>query len=822
MDFMIKPFRFGGILPFALLLVAMPAAARSQQPTTQQVEKILQSRPELAGKVRAKIATSGLTPEQIRARLQAAGYPPSLLDQYMGAETPNAVAPGDDVLKAVRFLGLVDSLDVELSRQNAAAEVPIHQELEARTGSDSGLRIFGLDVFRRAGATQFQPDIAGPVNSDYRVGPRDVLALIITGGVENSYTLEVTREGFIIVPQVGQIYVANLTIGQIEEVLLRRLRAVYSGIGRNADASTHFYVTLAKLRVNQVFVIGEVMSPGSYQVSSVGTVLTALYAAGGPTDNGSLRRVEVRRGGRLINTFDAYDYLVRGDASHDVQLQNGDVVFVGVHGPFASIYGEVIHPAVFELKNGETIADLIAMAGGFNAQADRRRILVRRVLPPSERTRAGYDRVVIDIASNQMDGKGPAFKLERGDQVEVFSIADRVRNEVSVQGNVWAPGVFALAPDMKLSEALRRAGGVRPDAKDVLISRLQTDQTRRELRTSFRDTLGTPVEDIRLQEDDKIRVFGLAEFRPERYVAITGAIRDGGRFPYHEGMTLRDLVHLARGLAEGAFLNRAEIARLPADRSQGAMATQITVPLDSTYVLERGLDGKYHGPPGIQVTGSAPDVVLQPYDNVLILRQPEWELQRVVTIAGEVKFPGNYTLLSKDERLVDLVKRAGGLTRGAYAGGVVFHRSEDRVGRIGVDLERALKDPAARDNMLLAAGDSVFVPEYRAFVRVEGSVNSPLAVAYIPGRDLRYYVDAAGGATYNADLDRAYVRQPNGEVETYNERFLLPDASPRPRPGSVVVVPAQDPSKKADWTVFAGTLAQVVASLATIIIVARR
>lgn len=808
-------------VPTALLVIAA-ATATAQHPTAQQVQQALATRPGLSSLVRSKIGASGLSGDQIRARLSAAGYPSTLLDAYLpGSDTTQTPEAGGDVLAAVRALGLADANELETAQNAGAATAQLAPQAPARTTQVAAQNpIFGLDVFRRS-TSQFEPDLAGPVDASYKVGPRDVLALILTGGVETSYTLEVTREGFIVVPQVGQVYVANLTLGQIEDVLYNRLKAVYSGIGRGSAGSTHYYVTVAKLRTNQVFVIGDVTAPGSYQVSSAGTMLTALYAAGGPNDNGTLRDVQLKRDGKIVDHLDIYDYLIGGNSAGDARLETGDVVFVPVHSARVKISGEVIRPATYELGRAETLRDLIQMAGGFTATAGRRRVLVHRIVPATERSgEGGRDRTVLDISSDQFaSGYGPALPLEDGDEVEVFGIAARVRNHITVDGAVWTPGSQGYVAGMTLSDALKRAGGVKPDVKDVLISRLQSDQTRAELRTSFVDSLGTPANDLALQEDDSLVVFGQRDFRPNRYVAITGAVRDGGKFPWREGLTVRDLVHMAKGLDDGAYLVRAQVARLPEERSSGQLAKTISVPLDSTYLLERGLDGKYYGPPGIAATTSqAPDFVLQPYDNVLILRQPNWQLERTITVQGEVKFPGDYTLESKSERISDVIRQAGGLNPRAYPGAAVFIRPTDGLGRIGVNLSEALTKPDSRDDFVLLPGDTLLIPEYRPTVKVEGAVNSPITLAYVPGWTLTDYVNGAGGATYNGDKDRAFVRQPNGMVEPYRTRFLLlPNHDPRPEAGATVVVPTKDPNDKKDWLAFAGSVAQIAISTAGIL-----
>lgn len=843
-----------------------PAAAAAQRPTPDQAQQMLQNNPALIQQLQQRIATSGMTPDQIRARLRAAGYPENMLDAYLpsgSGTTASAASNGSDIFAAVRQLGIADSLDAALMRcginpdtltlpvttdtgatASAAgdsvrrtyksqllkracgvANTLVAQDSLTQMQRDSGLVLFGVDFFRKA-TNLFDPNAAAAVDANYRLGPGDQLVLILTGDVEASYSLEVTREGFVVIPQVGQITVNNLTLGQLEDILYARLGRVYSGVRRGPGATTHFAVSVARIRSNLVYVTGDVQRPGAYQIPSTGTLLNALYAAGGPTDEGSLRDVQLRRGGVLIDHMDFYDYMIHGDASHDARLETGDVVFIPVHLPRVRVVGEVTRPATYEMKPTETLADALHFAGGFTAAASRARVQVDRTLPPSQRV-DGHDRITMDVVSDALvTGAGPAVPVQPGDVIRVFRVTAPVHDRVYVAGDVNSPGIVGLTPGMRVADALRLAGGVRPDAYlgQVLVTRLQPDSTRQQLRVSLRDTLGAVVHDIPLQENDEIQVFSTTEFRPQRYVAIDGAVHKSGQFPYREGMTVRDLILMAGGLDQSADLTQARIARLPESRLGGTTAHEFAFPLDSSYLFERGVGGTYLGPPGLPASsGPTPDVPLLPYDNVLILRQPGWELQRTVAVAGQVRYPGRYTLLSTTERLTDVLERAGGLTPEAYANGVTFYRTKDGIGRIGVDLPDVLAHRIERDNLLLQDGDSIYIPRYTSVVRVEGAVNSPVAVTWVPGRDLNYYIRAAGGTARNADAKRAYVTQPNGKVDAEASRFLLPSHIPEPGPGSVVYVPTKDPNvKPTDPIAVAGALGGILSSLVAITIALRR
>src|SRR5438034_854608 len=417
------------LLPLLLLLASSSLA---QVPTPSQapqaLQQAVQQNPGLADVIRQRIAQSGLTSDQIRARLQASGYPPTLLDAYLGAQTPGQASPvpGAQELAAIQSLGVPGVA-------TAGEILPVDTGLvRAVARGNSG--VFGVDVFQRT-TTQFLPLLAGPVPADYKLGPGDQLVLILTGDVELAYTLQVTREGFILIPQVGQLFVSNLTLDQLRDLLCTRLGRVYSGVRRSPGATTRFDISVANVRANQAYVVGEVAQPGAYRISSLGTVLTALYAAGGVTERASLRAVEVRRFGKSIATFDLYDYLLRGDTKHDVRLETGDVVFVPVHGPRAQITGAVRRPAIYELEGGGSLAGLIEDAGGFRPDAQLKRLSVFRLLPAAERGPGAPPRAGIDVALSPFRGavppgdpplpvSMPEIALQDGDSVVVDTVHD--------------------------------------------------------------------------------------------------------------------------------------------------------------------------------------------------------------------------------------------------------------------------------------------------------------------------------------------------------------------------------------------------------------
>jgi polysaccharide biosynthesis/export protein len=826
----------------------LPSVSSAQNiPTPAQAQQMMQSNPALIQQLQQMMRGSGMSADQIRAQLRARGYPESLLDQYMpgAARVDSLAVPSDDVFAAVRVLGLADSTVVDsLSRmargrrriraqddsafldtlrralRNDTTAAAIRSLLGSRAlqlqQRDSGFNVFGLDLFQE-GSTQFDANsVQGGADPNYRFGAGDQLTLVITGDVEKSYRLTVGRDGQVLIPDVGLVNVAGLTRVQLDDLLFRRLGAVYSGVRRGVNASTRFLVDVGQIGFNQVYVNGDVKAPGSYRPSRAGTVMNALYMAGGPTASGSMRNVQVKRNGQTVATLDIYDYALRGDASGDIRLESGDIVFVPPRGEHVRVAGAVLRPATYEIKPNETVGDAIRMAGGLMPTADRRRIQIERIVPANERTTSGRDRAMIDVQAEVMN-TAPA---RGGDVVRVYEIAKRVSNRVTVLGNVWSPGDVALTNGMTLQDALRRAGGLKPDAYlgSVLISRLHSDSTRSQLRSSLLDTTGTASNNVVLADGDEITVFSTTDMRAQRYITVGGAVkRPGLQIPYREGMTLRDAVLVAGGLVEGALLTEAEVASLPDVRGAGITAVTTKVALDSTYLFDRGADGRLIVPPGIIVpTERARQVLLRPYDVVLIKWQPDWQLQQTVTLRGEVRYPGDYPLLTKTERLSDLLSRAGGFTSSAYPGGVVFVRKRNAIGRVGIDLPAVMRDSRHVDNLPLVDGDSIFIPKFTSIVTVRGAVNSAVGVAYVQGADIDYYVRSAGGVTAQGDNGRSYVMQPNGKVESKHRKLLFWSSEPRPQPGSQVTVPLRDPNDKRDWLQIATAATSILGSLVAI------
>ena len=423
------------------------------------------------------------------------------------------------------------------------------------------------------------------------------------------------------------------------------------------------------------------------------------------------------------------------------------------------------------------------------------------------------------------DGRAPPVVIEPGDAVTVFEIAEASRSHVELAGAVYYPGMFAWRSGMRLSELVRLAGGFRPAVYPgrAHIERLNlADSARYMVVVELpADSTQPYPNDIALDDYDIVTVYGREEFRENRIVSISGMVNRPGTYPYRAGMTLRDLVLKARGLRDGALLDTAEVARLPADRSGGTLAIRLRIPMDSTYVFE-GNPSIYRQLPGLPAPGKgAPEVTLEPYDQVTIFRQPEFELQRTVNVTGEVRFPGTYAITSKDELISDLVERADGVLPTAYVEGARFFRQTGNAGQVNIELARAIARPGGPHDINLRPGDSLDIPEYDPTVRVTGAVNSPTSVLYRDGGDLDYYIANAGGYRRNADKGRVSVRYANGSARV-KSGFLFFRSVPKPGPGSTVFVPESPPSEGLDVTQLLATVAQILVSAVAIVAIATR
>jgi protein involved in polysaccharide export with SLBB domain len=819
---------------------------------------------------------SGLSSDQVRDLLAGRGYERSAADPYLAVlegvteQVPGSATPVP-LLEALTGTDLTASLasdslpsDLLLALQGLSVQQVVAEE-------EDGPPVFGRDIFLQT-TTQFQPRMGGPVPADYRVGPDDELILVLTGDVELAYRLIVAREGWVAIPDVGRVDVSGLTMSGLRERFTRRLAAVYSGLTGDDGATTFLDLSLGALRTNLVYVIGEVERPGAYEISSFASVFAALYPAGGPNRNGSFRDIRVNRGRETHATVDLYDYLLDGRGEAAPRLQQGDVVFVPVARRRVELDGAIVRPGIYELVEGDDLAAVIEFAGGLTSNASAARVQIERVLPP-EQQESGLNRVLLDVPISGPDAR-QNLPLTDGDRITIFAVLEDLRNSVRVTGGVWRPGAYGVESGLRLWDVLERAGGLLPDAYEgrAQIQRLQDDYTRRMIQVSLEsDSAGRPVANPIIEPLDQIYVFARRDLREQRAVSVGGWVRRPGVYPYIEGMTVRDLVLRAGGVRTGAFLGSADIARVSIGQARSDTLTRtFTVALDSSLVFDARSEGD------IGAAAGSSDFPLRNLDAVYVRKAPGFEPQRRVMVIGEVAFPGPYSLLTRTERITDLIGRVGGMTAEAYpealqlwrpdappddavltgaeiAGqafgdtalvGVARDRRSEPSGddptdspgqgadggvkvsrtRVGVDYVEALRDPESSHNVLVEPGDSIFVPRFIPTVDVRGAVQAPTKVLFKDGEGGDYYIERAGSYLQKADKGRARVQLANGEILTRGGKFLFFGGGlPEPDPGSIITVPLKEEKPPGPGALeMIAVLTAMITATATVIIAASK
>ncbi len=755
--------------------------------------------------LRALLEGGGVTPDDLRRRLHDAGQSDASIDaalDALGMGTRRA-APA-----ATRTTGGAPA-PAPAETPKPPALVPVPQPAAANdtaaTGraGDGTAEPFGFDIFHWAPST-FEPLAYGPVDPDYPLGPGDELALTLWGDDQLALTLPVSREGVITLPDVGQVSVQGMTLEEARGRVRAALARVYSGL-RPADQhpSTFVSLSLGRLRTIQVFLLGQVSRPGAYTISSVSRVLNALYAAGGPSRDGSLRDVRVMRGGRVVARVDLYDVILGGDPAKVARLQNGDVVFVPPAARRVDVRGPVRRPGLYELRTGEQLRRLIELAGGPLPEAELARAQVDRVTPPAWRdSLPGQGRVAIDVPLREVLADSTHdVEMQDDDRLTLFGLPDRRGNVVEISGRgIARPGRYEFRPGMRASDLIAAAGGLTPDAYTghALVARTLPDSTRLALRFAPAGALrGDPGDDLPLRALDVVTIRSEWDLKERQAVSIHGNVRAPGTYELLEGMTLADLLVKAGGFTDDADPQRAEIARVG-----GARGAAANIVLAET--LEVALDRDLARATAARATA------LQPHDAVFIRRDPDYSEPTFVTVAGEVRFPGTYALLRRDERVSDLVRRAGGLTEFAYPRGATFTRQ----GRasLAVDLPRALRRGHDDANLVVQAGDVLTVPRYTPTVQIEGAVFSPVTALWQEGASLGFYITQANGYRPDADRHNVMVVAPNGRVKRRGT----------PEPGSRVVVPAREMTEPHDHLKDFATLMSVLASMATTVYLVRQ
>ena len=698
-----------------------------------------------------------------------------LKSQYSGAATSGSSSQAgeggavQDTGTRARKTTVANATDGEAALEGANTDemketMKKRQKLKVSTASENG--VFGRNIFNIDKLT-FQPNLNMATPENYRLGPGDEVIVDVWGASQNTMRLEISPDGYVNITNLGPVYLNNVTIKDARQLLKQELGKIY------ADSANNIQVTLGNIRTIQVNVMGEVRAPGTYALSSLSTVFHALYASGGVSDIGSLRNVQVARGGKTIARLDVYEYIMKGLIQDDIRLQDGDVVIVPTYDELVKITGKVKRPMFYEMKNGESAATLLKYAGGFSSDAYKKSIRVLR--------KDGKEfsvKTVDDIHYS-------AFKLIDGDVVTVDSILNRFNNRLEVKGAVYHPGVFELSGSLNtVRQLVEKADGLLGDAFTgrAVLYRERENLTKEVLPVDIEGILKGTSPDIALQKNDILYIPSIHDLQDMGKVTISGEVNKPGSYTYADHMSLEDLVITAGGLKESASLVRVDVSR------------RIRDPKGTTEPDMIGQNFSFGLKDGFVVDGEA-GFELQPYDQVFVRRSPSYNEQVSVTVDGEVLYRGEYTLSTKSERLSSLIQRAGGVSRYAYVRGAKLRRvaNEEELRRmedvvkmvrreigetlatslglkvdstftVGIDLEAALANPGGDADLVLREGDVLTVPEYNNTVKVNGAVMMPNTVSYAKGKSVKYYLNQAGGYSANAKKSQKFIIYMNGQV----------------------------------------------------------
>lgn len=647
--------------------------------------------------------------------------------------------------------------------------------------------IFGHDIFRNE-KLSFEPNMNIATPASYILGPGDEVLIDIYGISQSSKKYAISPEGTIIIEKIGPVAIAGLTVEQAQAKVNSKMGQHYQG--------SSIKLTVGQTRTVVVNVLGEVINPGTYTLSAFSTVFNALYLAGGITQIGTLRNIKVSRGGRIISKVDVYDYILNGKLTGNVMLQDNDAIIVGAYDALVNISGAIKRPMFYEMKEGETLKSLIEYSGGFKSDANKSIISVER------KTNDG-----LSVHSVE-EWNYASFTIQDGDSVNVRNTIDRYQNMVEVSGAVFYPGHYSISNECNSVRTLiQKAGGVMESAYTNLavLFRMNDNRTRKAMSIDLTNIMAGNAPDVILENEDSLVVSSDEAITRAQKYHIYGPLAKQGVFPYVDNMTLEDAIVAAGGLREDALLSNVEIAR----------RLQYTDERDTTYNKKAKIYtfDITHG----LVAKEGQNFALKPYDVITIKRDPEFADMAIVSISGEVKYPGNYSLKSRNERLSDIIKRAGGLTEAGYAEGARFSRalssnekerslqlleiahSSDTVDvdkiaikdrySVGIDLPTAINKPGSEKDVILRNGDQIIIPECNNTVRISGEVLYPNTVPFVEDKSASYYINQAGGVGYKGQRSKAFIIYANGQVSRlYRGRV---------RPGCEIVVPTK-PEKQAD------------------------
>lgn len=747
--------KFLSILLFALLtLTAHEIKAQAISMSNIQNVKISQLTDEQITQAWNKLAETGIPEKEAYKLMEQKGLPAAEVEEFknrvtlLGLNTKGAKLPSNPVKKDISFAR--DTANVMVKPTVKAVPPPVAKPV---------LQVYGMDFFNQT-TLKFEPNFSAATPKSYVLGAGDEVIVLVTGLNETTVKSKVSPEGNLQVPYAGLVYVNGFTIEQATGMIRSKLAKVYPAI---TSGQTQVAVNLGTTRSIKITLVGEVKTPGSYTLSSVSTLFNALYNSGGPNANGSLRNIELIRNNKVYKTVDFYSFLQKGLMDGNIRLEDQDVIRIPVYKRRVGIAGEVKRPAIYELKANEQLDALLQYAGGFTDIAYRGTAKIEQI--------NATEREVKDVPSSLFSDYTP----RNGDLVEIGAITNRYANRVILEGAANRPGVYELTPGFSLYQLLQNAQGLKPEA---YMERGYIKRTLPNLEKEFISFNPAAIisgsTDLPLLREDSVMIQNRSEFIKNQNVTINGNVRNPAAFVYRKGLKLADVIAMAGGFTDEAAEHHVEISRIIQNK-QDSVANQLVETFTVNLDLKNG--------------GTSKEIELQPMDYIYVPRLVNYRALGNIAVNGEVLFPGNYSVQSRDETAQDFLKRAGGLTPyGSLENAQTYRKGV----RVNLDLTSTSTDPLVRKSMILLPGDSIYVPRVISFVEVSGAVNNPQFVSY-HGRSFKYYLNAAAGKTENARLKGSYVKYPDGLNKPVTH-FLFFRNYPAIKPGSKIVVPEKNKS----------------------------
>jgi protein involved in polysaccharide export with SLBB domain len=808
------------LITLFFLIFVLSGVVMAQQMSDDQVIQYVKEANK-SGKSQKQITTEllrrGVTKEQV-SRIQQK-YSESNTVSNKSNEMPSQLRQRTLVDDGGGQRRTTDYSEVGMLDETVGGRVDNRADNTATT--DNASQIFGHDVFTNRNLT-FEPSINLATPVDYRLGPGDEVIIDVWGASENTIRQSISPEGTIQVSGLGPVQLSGMTVKDANAYLQREFSKIYSGIS-GSEPTSQIKLTLGDIRTIQINIMGEVAVPGTYTLSSFSSVFHALYRAGGVNKIGSLRSIKVVRNGKTIADLDVYDYLMKGKMKDDIRLQEGDVIIVNPYESLVRIAGKVKRPMFYEMKPTETVATILNYAGGFTGDAYKKAVRIIR--------KSGREHQVYNV--DEMDYS--VFRLDDGDSISVDAVLKRFENRVEIRGAVYRSGLYELSGTVNtVKQLIKKAEGLRGDAflNRALLDRENEDLSHEVIAVDLGGLLKGTVADIPLQKNDILYIPSIHDLKEEETISIHGEVASPGTFLFSKNMTIEDLLVQSGGLLEAAATTKVDITR----RIKDPKSTSFSV-LGKTYSFDIK-DGL--------VVGGEGDFHLEPFDEVYVRKSPAYRKQQNVVVAGEVLFGGNYALVKKNERLSDLISKAGGITPDAYVKGARLirkmteeeqRRQADavrmaRMGEgkdsisveklnisdtytVGINLEKAISNPGSDFDLVLREGDVLFIPEYINTVKISGAVMYPNTVLYKRGESLRYYINQAGGYGNLAKKKKAYVVYMNGTVSRLKSRDKKAI-----EPGCEIIVPSKEEKKRMSTAEILGmgsTTASIAAMIATMV-----